>query len=254
MEQACPFFPLRLYASIWFLLTAALLGLGAWEITVNHSFSARALHRVGLVERQYDQTYSDKYGNPHYEPHLIYTYDVNGITYRPDVAITGDTKNFLQNRLTVPIEYLPEAPERSRIDLDAESDRFRLRAAGPLFIGFLLLVLGGFILGYTASQNSAWKRLKRTGITCIGRVQSIEITSPGTRNERRFLTVEFADQTGRRIEGRTQTLGFFQRMRWKAGDSIRVNYDPQNAAIFGVDLNSGRRDGLGAVGSPSSRA
>jgi hypothetical protein len=244
MEQAQPYFPLRLYTSIWFLLTAALAGLGAWELYLNHAFAARGIGDEAFVEREYNQVWHDKYGDPRYEPHIVYRYDVNGVTYHPDTVITDDTEVYLRTRVTIPIKYLPEAPARSRIDLEAESDHYRLKAGGGIYIGFLIFVIGGFILGYSASQNAEWKRLKRLGFACIGRVQSIETTNPRTRNERRFLIVEFTDQAGHRIQGRAQTLSLLQRTRWKEGDSIRVYYDPQNTANFGFDLALRIKPGL----------
>jgi hypothetical protein len=240
LYRALPCYP-RFWAwlGLWLLVTLSLLGVGIWDIRLDHAFATRAVHVQGQIVANYFRVSHGRYGDEIQIPFLAYRYEANGLFHRVDVLISLDTRSALLGHDTVPIKFLPEAPDRSRIDTEAENDFQHRHQAAPLFFGYLLLVGGGALFVGCHWQNRRWRRLAQSGPTCTGRVVSMEKLRG--RGAPTVLDFEFTTEEGRLISARSQPLTWRQQVHWKDADTIQVHYDKEDPTVFVVDLSPDRR-------------
>jgi hypothetical protein len=142
---------------------------------------------------------------------------------------------------TLPIIYLPESPEKSRLD----GDHRELPWILPLVFGGFGLIFApvGWYLAVRGFRNTLRSlELLRSGSVAKGEVTDIQVDLNVRINRRHpcYLRYRFkAPEDGAVHEGRSPNLPFKLQGRWKIGDDIAVVYDPMDpsrneADVFGL--------------------
>jgi hypothetical protein len=242
MKTAVRYSPVWLFMPIWALLAGVILWFSVGLAYENHLFAGNVIRQTAQVTRKFKMESHGKNG-VHYTPCLIYVYDANGQQVTCQVKVLEDTWEHVIQGGVIPIKYLPETSSDNRIDLSGEDQIVFLKAAGGLTLGILIFAVGAFGFGYLIRQNKLRSQLIKEGIPCVGTVTSKELVRTGKGGIRSYLIFHFADQTGRRIDGKTWLMDQSKVSIWNRGSTIKVFYNRANSEQFTVDLKD-RSTGL----------
>jgi hypothetical protein len=235
MTRAVPYNRwLWLGIAVWLLVNGTILGTGAWWAHENELFADHAVHVEGTVVRKF-VTVSHGRGGPHYTHGIAYTYRAGNVVATRQTPVHGYVWEVFQEGGTIPVKYLPEKPQDSRIDEPAQDDADTMKARIGLGLGGLILLLGAAISYFAIGRNRLHRRLIAAGDSCVGKITSVEVENTG-KQFRTYLQLEFRDNFNRRIEGRTWDLPQPEERHWQSGKPVRVYYDPSNSNVFTVDL------------------
>jgi hypothetical protein len=230
----------RYAGAFWFgvvilvLFTGSALCFGGYSAYENYLFDDHARHVVGRVDQKYITTSQSKSGTQ-YHYHVAYSYDVDNLAYHDADTLSHENWDELSERGAIPIKYLPEKPGDNRIDNTAIDYHAKVKAWFGLGFGLLVLVVGGSGAITTYKRNKLVKRLRSAGISCQGRIISMETERVG-KATMAYARFEFTDSSGRVVEGRTWPMSSRQENQWSSRRSIPVFYDPANSNVFTVEL------------------
>jgi hypothetical protein len=82
-------------------------------------------------------------------------------------------------------------------------------------------------------------------------VTSIEVESGGRDTVRPYLVLEFADEQGQVVQGRTWAMTEHQQWFWDIGKAVQVFYDPAHSDVFTVELDPALSKHLGEGQPPA---
>ena len=236
MKRAVPYNQwLWLGIALWLLATGVILGWGAWWARENQLFADHSVHVDGTVLRKF-VTVSHGRGGTHHTRCVVYSYQAGHIVGWCETAVHGYVWEVFQEGGPIPIKYLPETPQDSRIDEPAEDYSATMKARVGLGFGGLILLLGTAVAYFAIQRNRLHQRLVEAGDSCVGTITSVEVENSG-KQLRTYLHLEFRDNYNRLIEGRTWDLPQPEERNWQSGKSVQVYFDPSDSNVFTVDLN-----------------
>ena len=219
---------------VWLVINGLILGTGAWWAYENELFADHAAHIDGTVTRKFVNV-SHGRGGTHFSHCVIYTYRAGALVGSRQTVVHGYVwETFLEGG-PIPVKYLPENPQHSRIDEPAEDYSATMKARLGLGCGGVFLLLGAAVSYYAIRRNRLHRRLVAAGDSCVGTITSVEVENSG-KQLRTYLHLEFRDNYNRLIEGRTWDLPQPEERKWQSGKAVRVYFDPANSSIFTVDL------------------
>lgn len=235
MTRAIPYNQwLWLGIALWLGVTGTILVWGVWWAYENQLFADHSTHINGTVVRKF-VTVSHGKGGPHYTHCVAYTYRAGNLIGTCVTPVHGYVWEVFQEGGPIPIKYLPEKPQDSRIDEPAEDYSATMKERIGLGFGGLSLLLGTAISYYGFRRNQLYQRLISAGDSCVGIITSVEMENSG-KQLRTYLHLQFRDNYNRLIEGRTWDLPQPEGRNWESGKPVRVYFDPANSNVFTVDL------------------
>ncbi len=241
------------------------LGLGAVFLTVGYVFwqteedyahnGVAATATVTGKDSHVEQRQPGQRGGPRTVYTLRYHYqDDQGRPHNGGDNVDASAWNHYQKGQQVPIEYLRDRPDTSRV-----AERSFWAAWGYLFAlaGGALLVGGALAFGIGGWVWAGRKaRLVREGEPFLGVVTAHDTKSSGRgRQTAHRLRYAFTDAAGTEWTGRSCWLTEEQATRWPVDGPILVLQDPGNPARFAADVYGARADDLARLGgNPAEEA
>jgi len=203
---------------------------GAHEFYRNLQFSWPVIRVTGTVTERYTTVSHGRHGSST-TYHLDYRFnDTGGKTWDCNDSVASQTYYDLSEQGPVPIKYLPNYPDISRVDLPIEDRNHEIMA-------WMFMALGGAFGGFGWYAFIGLERLifyrrwlRRCGVRCMGRVDAVEVNTSITINNRnpRYLNYSYTDSTGQKHQDSSQGLSQKQEELWHEGDAIDVYYDPRD--------------------------
>jgi hypothetical protein len=240
MIKAIPYQSVWLGMSLWLLVTSGLLGWGGWQTYENHLFADHARPVTGTVIDR-GVSVSHGRGGTTYHYSLAYNYQADNLGVTCRTSVLGSTYGAFAIGDPIPLLYLPEKPSDSRINALAEDESLRNKAFMVCALGLIALVAGAGISSYVIWRNKINRRLIATGLSCEGRVTSVDWDLVGKQQTMAYyLVFIFRDNRGQEIMGKTWHLRPGEENAWREGQPIQVYYDTTRPECFTVDLNSDR--------------
>lgn len=226
---------LWLGVALWAVFTGAVLWFGGWWTWQNHLFADHGRSTAATVIRLYTTISHGRHGSST-TYHVVYGYRVGDLLVNTQTSVHRATYLQMTAGGILPIKYLPEKPDDSRLDNTAEdADKSRAQWAG-LGVGLVSLVVGTYATAHTHRRNRLQRRLTATGFSTQGTITDIASERVGKRMQP-YLRFEFNDHRGQRIEGRTGPLTDRQAEPWTVGRLITVHYDGADSRVFTVNLH-----------------
>lgn len=228
------------FGGIWFFcgLPFLLIGLyaGLEQALVSKRLNVEGRSVEGMVlSKTVRSSSSSGSGRKNHSP----TYEVTFRFLTPGGMVNGtakvpsDTWDRLIEREPIAITYLPEDPQRYRVE--GQTSGWVLPVMFTV-IGGLFTVAGGFIWLRSKRQSRTTERLKREGMSTEGMVVEVR---PGmiriNRVQQWNLHYRYQDNRGKFHIGKIP-LSPEEAEGWKAGDTGRVRYDrrrPQKSTWIG---------------------
>ena len=239
---------------IWILVTGGLLywaGIRAYD---DYLFSDHAATTTGTVVQKYITESHGRHGTT-YHRHISFNYRAGNVEGFCEMEVQYGTYYYLQTNGPIPVMYLPESPQKVRVNLLAEDRSIRRTTYFLEGLGALFLIGGIVAFALTFRSNTIYQRLWREGEACRGTVSDVPFDYVGKgRVQKFYLKFQFRDNAGNDICGRSWYLPREQEGRWREGDSIDVRYDRQKPRWFTIDLNPDRTGRTTAGWRPNSRA
>ena len=221
---------------LWTIFTVVVLGIGGWMTWHNHLFADHARKATGTVLRHYTTITHGKGGSTTTHYHLNYGYRVGDLLVNASTSVRQATWSQLGDGGPVPIKYLPEKPQDSRVDNAGEDYDAWQEATIGLVVGLSSLVIGSIVTARAYRRNRQQKRLVAQGIPTQGRITSVDTERVG-KQMMLFLLFEFNDNRGQLVEARTRPLTSKEEGVWTIGKAVPVFYDRDNSRILTVDLS-----------------
>jgi len=239
MRRAVPYsYSVWFVMPLWALITGAILYWAFWRMYDNYRFDDHGRQMQATVLRKFiTKTYS-KNGTPYNHYNIVYGYEVADLLGNCQVEVQTVTWSMYAERGFIPIKYLPEDPKKSRIDNPVENDEAVFKARCCTGLGLVFLLGGSIYSVYTIRRNKIQRRLVATGLSCLGKVTSVGTERAGKSGYKSYLRIEFSDNRGRTVTGRTWQLNRKQEKLWHEGKKVTVFYDPTDSHVFTVDLNA----------------
>ena len=250
MKRAVNYHPVWPAMTIWGLFTVVAFWFGASSAYENHLFSSHAEHVQGTVLKKYETDWQGKNGTVGYTHYIVYGYVAGTLLGNCQTLVHGDIWSQLSEGGPIPVKYLPGDPQNSRID-DATEDAYAsIPAWVGLGLGLVILLAGAPHFAWMISRNKLYFRLLATGTTGLGTVTAIKVETGGRDTVRPYLELEFADEQGRVVQGRTWAMTEQQQWFWEIGKAIQIFYDPVHPDVFTVELNPTFAQNLGEAPPP----
>ena len=226
---------------LWTLVTGGLIYWAANRAYDDYRFSNHAATTTGIVQQKYlTQTHGRSGTTTHH--HLSFTYRAGNVVGYCDEEVQYGTYYYLKTGGDIPVMYLPEAPEKVRINLLAEDREIRRKTYCLEGFSVVIFLFGAIAFPMTFRSNAIYERLWREGLTTMGTVQDVPFDLVGKgRVKKFFLKFQFRDNNGNDILGRSWYLTASQEGRWQEGDEIAVHFDRRKPWLFTVDLGSAPR-------------
>ena len=221
-------------AALWVLAMGTVLWFGVKWTLEDDAFASHARHIQGTVLQKFTTTTTGKGGRTYTHFNIVYEYRSGNILGEGQKEVRGDEWRAFSEGNPLPVEYLPEAPGDSRIDDGIEDQTAALKAYLSVRFACFGLLAGTIISICAHRRNQRHQRLVATGLTCRGRVTSVEVVTG--KQTRTYLIFEFTDNGGRVVRGRTWDLDRKEVWYWETGREIKVWYDPARSDVFTVDL------------------
>jgi hypothetical protein len=131
---------------------------------------------------------------------------------------------------TVPVTYLSDMPESSRIQ-GSKNDAW-IAVSVFLAIGGVFMLLGGGLAGYEGRAVVRSIRVSRHGLPTQGTVLGVEPTSTTINRVRQWrVRYQYRDHVGRKQEGNSHLLSPDEASTWHEGDTGPVRFDRERPEI-----------------------
>ena len=220
------------------LIAVAGFWYGGWWTWQNHLYADHGQEMLATVTHKYVVVTQGKHG-PIHTPHLQYHYHVRDVAVDCDVSTQWTLYNAVVEGGGMPIKYLPEDPANNRLDDTGDDYQAKMKANGGLIAGLVALVFAIASAIGADRRKKLLTRLKTAGLSTVGRVTSVETERAG-KTTVTFLRLEFTDNSGQVISGRTGRLTPKQKRIWNRGDKITIYYDSRNSSVFTTNLNASK--------------
>jgi hypothetical protein len=228
------------FGGIWFFCGLPFLSIGLYagieQVLVSKRLNVEGRSVEGMVlSKTVRSSSSSGSGRKNHSP----TYEVTFRFLTPGGMVNGTTKvtsatwDRLIERKPIAITYLPEDPQRYRVE--GQTSGWVLPVMFTV-IGGLFTVAGGFIWLRSKRQSRTTERLKREGMSAEGVV--VEVRAGMIRINRvqqMNLHYRYQDHRGKFHIGKIP-LSPKEAECWKEGDTGRVRYDrlrPQKSIWIG---------------------
>ena len=236
MKRAIPHGPI--WPGILFsILGGGFLSWAIWLAYQNHLFASYARHTEGIVVRKFVTETYGRHGTVYHHYNFLYEYAVGPLQVERAVEVHGLTWSQYAERDSILITYLPEEPKNSRIDDPSETRATSTQAHWALGIGLATLIFGCGTTAYIVQKNNIRKSLMGSGLQTTGKITSVATENPSGKQVRTFLKLEFSDNRGRLVQGRTWDLSRAEEDAWNEGMPVQVFYSSTNPDQFTVSLD-----------------
>lgn len=215
------------FGGLWFAVGSPFLILGIYlgvqQADVSHRFEAEGKIVDGMVltkARRTSQSSSKRAGGTTYE--VTFRYLTPAGMHTATAQVSPDTWDRLVERESVPVTYLPDAPQQHRIE--GETSGWWLpglfTTLGAIFAGS-----GGVMLLKARSRTETKRRLMRQGVSATATVTAVGEASMRINGVPQWaVRYEYQDERGATRRG-TYTCSPEEAGQWSVGDRVAIRFD-----------------------------
>ncbi len=215
------------FGGIWLFVGAPFFVLGLYfgyhHATVTQRLDAGGKTVEGMVLTKARKTSSSsKGGNRSTTYDVTFRFLTRDGVMKGSAEVTSERWDQLVERESLPVTYLPEAPQHYRIE--GQTSGWWLAGIFTV-IGGVFGGLGGFILLRARGRLLTDRRLQREGVPTTAIVSDVNESTMRINGIRQWAVhYQYQDERGRPHTGK-EPVSPEEAMRWKLGDRVTIRYD-----------------------------